>query len=1118
MIKWFIRHPIAPNLLMFSIFVLAMAMVPRLQKATFPSIPDRTVSVSVSWQGSTASEIEDAICKPIEQELDSIDNIENYTCNASANSASLRATMDWGGNYSDFYEDVKSAVDQTSLPAEADTPKVSKASRGFQTTVAILAVTGIDNLQDLKNYTEDIKDQIVNLNEVSLATVSGFDDIEFLIQLIPEKLEALNLTVNDVASALQAQSVEQTLGELKSVNNSYTIKVEQRATNVSAFEDLIIMVLGDGAIIRLKDIADISQAFAEPKPKALVNMKAAGMITVERSDSQDILTVANAIYDFVDKIQVTAPEGVKVEVVGDISQMTRDRLNLVIHNGINGLLLAFFTLWLFFNIRYSFWITVGLPISFAGGLVLMLWFGQTINVMSLVGLLVAIGILMDDAIVVAENIQAQYLKGKSKMQAAIDGTLEVMPGVVSSFLTTIMIALAVSFLQGEMGVILRVIPIVMIMVLSVSLLEAFLILPAHLGHSLRDRTEKQAPFISDFLTNFCGIFITLSTVFILSKGIEETIKRYILLPIIAAATIFALLLTLYTRNRYQKQAEHVKAQQPFIRRNFYRLFNYVRDNIVYKIAQFSIKHRLFTIVVAICFFLSGHFLLQWGGVRMTSFPSVKANAVEARILYPSGYSQEAIEPGIQQILTAFDKIEQDYQNQFPDAPPLLKSISIQYGVNRDSSDSGEHQATIGIDINGDREQTADEIALLWRQEIGTIPDILSLNVLQDAPGPGGDDLAIRIFSKDEDALLEASLALEGYLATINGVKGVVHDLRAGAPEWVMHLKPLALDLGLSASAISSQIRNSIFGYEIDEIQVGNDTVEANIRYGSLDTRSVNLLEDFLVKTSNGQKIPLTMLVDFEQTYSPTRISRRDGARVNTVRASLDKNIILDTEAEKNVRENFITPMAETYPNVRFSFGGRQEDRVRTMSSMKSGFLLGLFGIYAILALQFRSWLQPFVVMLIIPTGYAGTIWGHYLLGFNFSTMSMIGFVLLSGVAVNNSILLVTFIKNRINDGIALREAAATAAKERYRAVFLTSITTIAGVIPLLAESDIQAQVIQPLAISIAFGLMTTTAMVLFLAPTLYVMVEETKQKIQSWLPNSDEKEENDTQKLEPTSP
>ncbi|MFV0432342.1 MAG: efflux RND transporter permease subunit [Alphaproteobacteria bacterium] len=1100
MIKWFAKHPIAPNLLMVSIFMLALVMIPNLQKATFPDIPERSVSISVSWQGTSATEIEDAICKPLEQNLESIENIESYSCTASEDSASSRVTMNWGANYDDFYEDVKSAVDQTSFPSSSDTPKVTKYQSGFQTTVAILAVTGIDNLMDLKDYTEDLKNQIVALNGVSSVTVSGFDDIEFLINLKPERIEALKLSVSDVASALQTQSVEQTLGQLKSINNSYSLKIQQRATDVAAFEDMIIMTLSDGAIIRLKDVADITQNFSEPKPKSLIDGKAAGFITIERTESQDIINVANTVYDFVERVQKTAPAGIKIDVVGDVSRMTRDRLNLVVHNGINGLFLAFFTLWLFFNIRYSFWITIGLPISFAGGLVLMLWFGQTINIMSLVGLLVAIGILMDDAIVVAENIQAQYLKGKSKSQAAIDGTLEVMPGVISSFFTTIMIALAVSFLQGEMGATLRVIPIAMIMVLIISLVEAFLILPAHLGHSLRDREEQEKVFIVDYITNFFGVFITIGALSVIIRGLLETAATKSLVTIVIVAAILGFIATLYGRKyRREHNSEHQKSQQPFIRRNFYKGFYFVRDHIVHKIAAASIKHKLITICVVVSFFLSGHFLLSWGIVRFTSFPAVEGSRIEARILYPSGFSQEAIEPGIQQLLNGFDKVKDDYKNQFPDAPELAESITVQYGVNRDSSDSGEHQATIGIDLNDIRSLSADEVAAIWRKETGSVADVLSLNILQNAPGPGGDDLAIRVFSKNDDSLLNASLALEEFLMGTNGIKSVIHDLRAGAPEWTMTFKPLALELGLSTSDISSQLRHALFGFKVDEIQVANDTVDAYIRYGGLDTRSVNLLENLLIKTSSGAKIPLTSLVSIEQSYSPTRISRRNGSRVNTVKASLDKTILLDTEAESIVRKQFINGIGKDFEDVSFGFGGRREDRMKTMSSMQSGFLLGLFGIYAILALQFRSWLQPLAVMLIIPMGYAGTLWGHFLLGLNFSTMSMIGVVLLSGVAVNDSILLVTFIKNRIREGYDLRQAASLAAKERYRAVFLTSLTTVAGVLPLLLETDIQAQIIKPLAVSIAFGLMSTTTMVLFLAPTLFVIIEEGKEYIQKLL-------------------
>ncbi len=1021
MIRWFARHPIAPNLLLLSIAAIAFYLIPNLQRATFPTMPDTNVSISISWQGATATEIEDGICKPLEQNLDTVDNIESYSCNASDASASARATMDWGADYNDFYENVKSAVDSTNFPLESETPRVSKSSSNMETAVGTIAISGIDDLLDLKEYTETLKDQLTALPGISKAEVSGFDNLEMIINLKPEKLKALNLTVSDVANSLTRQSVELSLGQLSSLSYDYNLKIENRAQTEAEFQDIIIMSK-NGTQIRLGDIADISQNFEEPKAKTLINGQNAGFISVSRSDSQDILDVANEVYRFIERAQKQAAEGIHIELISDMASITRDRLNLVIHNGIGGLILAFFVLWLFFNIRYSFWITIGLPISFAGGLVLMLWFGQTINIMTLVGLLVSIGILMDDAIVVSENIHAHYQQGKSKMDAAIDGTKEVLPGVISSFLTTIIIALTVSFLEGQMGTILRVIPLVMIMVLAISLIEAFWILPAHLAHSLRDKNKPQ----------------------------------------------------------------------PVVRQNFYKKLYGFRDEVVLKLAAKAIHHRSIILIVAITSFFSAFLMLSTGVVRSESFPSVEGNTVEARILYPTGLNREVTQGGIQQILKALHNLEEEYKESYPKAEPLIENIYVQYGVNRDTSDSGEHQATISVDLNEKRNMTADEISAQWRLHIPDIADIISFNILQNAPGPGGDDLAIRIISSDDEAMLQASQELEAYLYSLNGVKSVIHDLRSGTPEWKIKLKPLALELGLSAQDIASQIRANLFGFETDELQVNNDTIEVKLRLGKKAERHINLLENLTVKSPTAADIPLTALVSFEQSNSPNRITRRNGSRVNVLKASLDKDILLDTEAESKVRKEFIAKAQTEHSNVLFSFGGRREDRMRTMQSMKSGFLLGLFGIYAILALQFRSWLQPFVVMCIIPMGFVGTVFGHWLLGFNFSLMSMIGIILLSGVAVNDSILLVTFIRKKLKEGLELQQAAAQAAKERFRAVLLTSVTTIAGVTPLLLETDIQAQVIQPLAISIAFGLATTTLMVLFLAPVLFVSIEDVK--------------------------
>ncbi len=1028
MIRWFAKHPVAPNLLLLLILALAIVYVPLVQRTTFPEIPDRRINVSVSWSGASANEIIDAICKPIEQKLEGISEMDRYNCEAEEGFASLRAMMDWGGNYDDFYDDVESAVAQAKLPAEADTPTVTKAQSGMETFVANVTITGFKRQEDLKAYAEQFEDKLKRQTSITETSLSGFSDLKYYVELKPEKLKALNLSVDEVAKILSNQSIDASLGTLESVQVDYRLKVENRKTSITELQNTYLTSFSDGGILTLGDIADIYAGFEDTNPKTIFNGKTAATITVWRTTSQDILKLADELYTYIDQAQQTLPKDVTLDITADASELTGGRLKMVIKNGIMGIILAFLTLWLFFNIKYSFWITIGLPLSFAGGLVIMYFYGgMTINLMSLAGLLIAIGILMDDAIVVAENIHAHHQMGKSKINAAIDGAKEVVPGVVSSFLTTIMIAFTISFLEGQIGVILAAVPMAIIFVLIVSLIEAFLILPAHLSHSLRDKGK----------------------------------------------------------------------QQPKIRRAFYEKFNYLRDHVVYPMAQRSVKLKWLSLLLLVVIFISGPAALSFKLVKRTNFPAVESNTVDARILYASGTKFETTQQGVDHIVVKLHETIKQYQEQYLNAPKLLESYTIFYGKNPDSSDNGDHQATISVDLNEEREITSEDFSALWTENVGVMADVTALNILPDSIGPGGDSISLRVMSDDEDAIIRVSLALEAFLQEIEGTRAVLHDLRAGIPEWKFTLTPLALNLGVTARDIAFQIRSDIYGNIVDELQVGDDTVEISLRYGDEAARSLNLLEDITIKIPSGENVPLQELVDLKLGSSPTRIYRSNGSLVNTVRSSVNEEVMLETEIEDMVKNTFIPKMRQEEPDVTISFGGRREDTARALGSLGKGALLGLFGIYIILALQFRSWLQPLSVMLVMPLGFTGAIWGHFLLGFNFSMPSILGAILMLGIAVNDSILLVTFIRRRLDQGDPLRKAAAMASKERFRAVFLTSVTTVAGVLPLLLETDIQAQVIQPIAISIAFGLIMTTLMVLFFVPVIYVTIEETKTYVQN---------------------
>ncbi len=1029
MIRWFAQHPVASNLLLFSILALALVYTPKLQRTTLPDIPDYQVSINIIWDNASTDEIVDAICKPVEQKLEGIDNMRSFTCRAYESTASFMVTMDWNGNYNDFYDDVIAAVSAAKLPDDVRSPIINKVSGDLERFVASVSISGFDDPHSLKAYTEQIEEDLKRKTNITETSISGFSDLKYYIDLDPDKLRALNLSTQDIATMLSSQSIDNSLGTIEGMSFKYRLKIENRKTSITALENTLLTSFSDGGILTLGDIAHIYLDFEDAFPNVFFNNKPSASIAVFRTDSQDMLLLSQELYDYVDSLQENLPDGVNAVIIMDLSKLTKERLSMVTYNGIMGIILAFFILWLFFNLRYSLWIAAGLFLSFAGGLVLMHFAAMSINLMTLAGLLVVIGILMDDAVVVAENIHSHYALGKSKIDAAVDGTIEVAPGVFSSFLTTIMIAFTVSFLQGEAGVILVAVPISIILVLTVSLIEAFLILPTHLAHSLQENTLQQSK----------------------------------------------------------------------IRKIFYEKFNHIRDHMVYPIAKKLIQLRYYSLLILFVIFFSGPLILSVGIVKQESFPTIESNTVDARILHAAGTKRSTTIHSANQLLVSLEEAIASYKQQYPSAPPLLERYIVHLGYNEDSDDVGDHQATIYVDLNPNRKINSEQFSALWAEKTKPIADLASLNIMPNTLNLGGDSLFIRVISDDEEALIRASQMLESELQDIKGVSGIISDLRTGAPEWKFELTPLALNLGLTAGDIAHQIRSNVFGNITDELQVGGDSIEISLRYGGDNVRVLNLLEDIRIKTPSEQVVPLQSLVLFTRDFSPTKISRYNGSRVNRIKGSINKEIILDTEVKKILQNQIYPEILKQEPNVQFKAGGQAEDTSVALDSLIKGAFLGFFGIYVILVLQFRSWLQPISVMLIMPLGLTGSILGHLLLGFNFSMPSVLGIILMLGVAVNDSILLVIFIRRKLAQGKDLKEAAAAASKERFRAVFLTSVTTVAGVLPLLLETNIQAQIIQPIAISIAFGLMMTTTIVLFFIPTIYVIIEESTMMIRKKL-------------------
>jgi multidrug efflux pump subunit AcrB len=649
--------------------------------------------------------------------------------------------------------------------------------------------------------------------------------------------------------------------------------------------------------------------------------------------------------------------------------------------------------------------------------------GYTLNMMTLVGLLVAIGLLMDDAIVISENIAAQLHKGKKSLEAAIAGVRQVMPGVLASFFTTAMIVGPLAFLSGKMGDVLKYIPAVLLITLVVSLVEAFLILPAHLNHSMshfhkEGRSRLQQRFQQGF----------------------EKMRDTLFLPIVAKVT----------RN-----------------------------------PQLAMGLMMLLVLLSIA-------TLPAGLLKYQAFPELESDVIQARVILPQGTPLVRTEQVVSQLVAALQQLDAEFTPRQPDGAPLVKNISVLFNTNIDAHESGPHVATVSSDLlaAGTRYGTVDEMLGRWRTLVGELPDVISLKFTDKERGIAGKAIDLRIQGRQLESLKAASLEIQAFLATIHGLADISDDLRPGKPEFRVQLKQSAGVFGITARAVADELRSAIYGNTSIEILRGYESYAMTIRLSGSDRDSLDDLLAIRVRAPDGTLVPLSAVADIEQSRGYARIHRVDGQRTVTIQASLDTTKANAREVMGLLSKQFLPTLKESYPEVRFVSQGQDKETAETGSSLQTNLLVGLIGIYLILALQFRSYIQPMAVMLAIPMAFIGVVWGHLFMGLDLTMPSLIGLATLAGIVVNDNILLVSFVKERLREGVDVKMAAWLAVKDRFRPIMITSLTTLAGLLPLLTETSTQAQLLIPLVASLAFGLLTATIAAFFFVPAFFVFLDE----------------------------
>ena len=1026
MIAYFAKHPTAANLLMLMIMLLGLTALPDIKRETFPVFQAKEAKVSIVYPGATPEDVESALCIPMEDAIDGLNQVEEVRCEAREGMATATVEMLEGGDISRLISDVKNEIDGiTSFPDEVESITIDEAGRTDQ--VIHLAIQADMTDVELKEYAESLKRKLKRLPGISLIDIEGFSDHQLRASLSLAKLRQFGLTINDVADALANQNIKLPGGSLEGKDKTVLIRFDQQSVTAPALSELVIASSPAGGQIKLGDIATLEDRFELDEQKIYFDGQRAALLKIKKTKEQDAIDIANDVRVFVQQEQAYLPPGVTLSLTNDVSTVINDRLTMLMNNGWQGIILVFAVMWLFFAWRYAFWVSMGLPVSFLGGFFLMSLFGVSINMISMVAMLMAIGILMDDAIVIAESIATRVERGGDALAGAIEGVKLVFPGVVSSFLTTSAIFGGMAFISGDIGQVMRVIPIVLLMTLAVSLVEAFLILPNHLIHALHSgKPANSDNRLSRFKTSFV-------------KGFEE-----------------------------------------------------FRETTLVNLAEKAVNFRyLFVGSVVGLLFLS--FALASGGLlKFKAFPNTEGDILEVRLLMPPGTPLAETEKITGQIVAGLERVNQALNKEQPDNASLVQHTVVEYNKNADAFDSGPHLATVRVDLLTVEKRTSDieTIKALWREEVGEIAGVVALSFKEPSFGPAGRAIEIRLQSENMQDLLEASRRIREQLVKFEGVRDVMEDTRPGKEEWQLALKPGALSLGANGATIANQLRSAFNGRKIDDIQRGSEQLEIDLRLRPEDKLTLDQLKNFPIALPNGVEIPLSTLVNINYQRGPSRINRIEGQRTLTIIGDIDSEVANTTEVLNQLTKSTITPLVQEFQGLTVDFEGESKEGNETAKSIVTKFALGLVGIFIILSFQFKSYFEPFMVMLAIPLAIIGVFWGHLLLGYDLTMPSIVGFVSLAGIVVNDSILLVAFIKQHMKEGLEAHEAAVMASKERFRAVFITSATTIAGTFPLLLETSTQAQVLQPLVVSLIFGMITSTCLILFVLPALYVILQD----------------------------
>jgi len=1021
-IAWMVHNPVAANLLMAVCLAGGLLTFTRIRQEVFPDLTEPVVTVRVVYPGGTPEELEQGVCLAVEEAVRGLDGVDEVISVAGEGSASIQIKLLDGTDEMKVYQDIQSEIDRiTTFPEEAERPEVSLASRRREAMTLVLF--GDITEHSLRSLADQVRDRLQQSPLITQIELSGTRDFEISIEIPQEQLRRYNLTHQQVAAKVSTEAIELSGGGIKTSSGESLLRMKERRDYGAGFEQIPVTASAEGTPLRIEEIGTVIDGFEDKDRFAFYNGKPAVMLEIYRVGEQTPAQVAGAVIDLLPEIRAQLPSGVEIEVLSDRTKIFFQRADLLLRNGAIGLVLVLLLLGCFLEIRLAFWVMMGIPISFAGSMLFMPWMGLSINMVTLFAYILALGIVVDDAIVVGENIY-HYTKadGFSSMDAAVKGAQEVASPVGFSILTNVVAFLPLTVLPGSLGRIFGMLPVVVISVFLISWVESLYILPAHLSHGRRRE-----------LTGF------RAWIHCRQQRISQAFMGWV----------------------------H-RVYGPFLDR--------------------CLQHRYLVMAFSLALLILAGGYLKSGRMGFSMFTVVESDFARANVVLPYGAPVEAAEAISRRLVRAAQEVLADSGR-----PELVE------GIFSDVGRGGSHQAEVRVFLADpkirDRIMSTSQFTERWRAKTGPVPGARFVRFSADSGGPGGGPGLTIELRHENMAILEAAAHELGFeLAAFPLVQDVDDGVETGKPQFDFTMKPEAAGLGLTARDVGRQVRAAFEGVEALRQQRGRNEVKVKVRLPREERTRMVHLENFIVRTPDGGEVLLSEVVDTHAGTSYTSINRRDGSRTLTLTADVrprSKAGEVRTQLDRTV----LPRLMEEYPGLDYSYEGRDAESRDSFKSMQMTLPLVLVAIYALLAIPFRSYAQPLIVMISIPFGVIGALIGHLIMGYSMTMIGVIGMLALSGVVVNDALVLISFANDRRAHHATAHDAVVAAGIQRFRPIMLTTLTTFGGLAPMIFETSRQARFLIPMAISLGYGLLFATLITLILVPSLYMVIEDFKDRI-----------------------